>query len=124
MEELFLRFSHLSETIFDSLDNQSVANCKEVGKSWYFYLDTQKFLQSRIIKANIKKVDEAVKIVKDIYQFFQPWNPLQYYNFIEKDKRCAKEDAILEIFLGWYDGSKYLYEGRCIYNRDKVKFDD
>ena len=74
MEEVFLRFSHLSETIFDSLDNPSLANCKEVSKSWYFYLDTQKFLQPRIIKANIKKVDIAVKIVKDIYQFFQPSN--------------------------------------------------
>jgi hypothetical protein len=80
MEEVFLRFSHLSEAIFDSLDDQSLANCKEVSKFWYFYIDTQKFLQprmARIIKANIKKVDIAVEIVKDIYKFFQPWNPAQ-----------------------------------------------
>ena len=42
MEQVFLRFSHLSETIFDSLDDQSLANCKEVSKSWYFYIDTLK----------------------------------------------------------------------------------
>ena len=75
MQEVFFRFHHLSETIFDSLDNKSLANCKKVSKSWYFYLDNQKFLQPRIIKANIKKVEEAVEIVKNIYGYFQPWNP-------------------------------------------------
>ena len=67
MEEAFLRFPHLSENIFDSLDNKSLADCKEVSKSWYFYLDMQKFLQTRIIKANkIKKVEDTIETIRKI----------------------------------------------------------
>ena len=67
MEEAFLRFPHLSESIFDSLDNKSLADCKDVSKSWYFYLDTQKFLQTRIIKANkIKNVEDTIEIIRKI----------------------------------------------------------
>ena len=120
MQEVFFRFHHLSETIFDSLDNKSLANCKKVSKSWYFYLDNQKFLQPRIIKANIKKVEEAVEIVKNIYGYFQPWNPghpnFRGGLFVRREERCAKEDAILEIFLSWYD-KEHIYDDRCIYNK-------
>ena len=121
MEEIFLRFNHLSEAIFKSLDNQSLANCKEVSKGWYLYLDTQKFVKPRIIKANIKKVREAVEIVQGIYLCFQPWNSLQPYAYIADDTRSAKEDAIFEIFLNWYD-KKHFYYDRCMYNKDKEKF--
>ena len=121
MEEIFLRFTHLNEPIFKSLDNQSLANCKEVSKGWYFYLDTQKFVKPRIIEANIKKVREAVEIVKGIYQCYQLWDSLQPYAYIADDTRCAKEDAIFEIFLNWYD-KKHFYHDRCMYNKDKENF--
>ena len=62
MEEAFLRFPHLSENIFESLDNKSLADCKEVSKSWYFYLDTQKFLRTRIIKNVEGTIDRIRKI--------------------------------------------------------------
>ena len=59
MEEVFLRFPHLSEDIFNALDNKTFATCKEVSKVWYNYLDDdQKFVQERrvgIIKKIIKK---------------------------------------------------------------------
>ena len=55
MEEAFLRFPHLSERIFDSVDNKSLSNCKGVSKSWYDYLDAQKFLETRIIKSILIK---------------------------------------------------------------------
>ena len=121
MQEVFFRFPHLSERVFDSLDNKSLANCKEVSKSWYFYLDNQKFLQPRIIKADIKKVEEAVEIVKNIYGYFQPWSP-RHPNFrgglfVRPEDRCEKEDDIMEIFLSWYDGNKYIYNDRCIFNK-------
>ena len=62
MEEAFLRFPHLSENIFDSLGNKSLVDCKEVSKSWYFYLDTQKFLQTRIIQ-NIEDTIDRIQII-------------------------------------------------------------
>ena len=61
MEEVILRFPHLSENIFSSLDNKSLADCKEVSKSWYFYLDGQKFLHLRI---NNKVIYSGAHIVK------------------------------------------------------------
>ena len=69
MEEAFLRFPHLSETIFDLLDNKSLAASKEVSKSWYFYLDSQKFLQTRIIKANKIKLIKGQLILKYFFGF-------------------------------------------------------
>ena len=64
MEEVFLRFPHLSETIFDLLDNKSLAKSKKVNKSWYFYLDSQKFLQTRIRKAKEDKLIKGQLILK------------------------------------------------------------
>ena len=53
MEVTILRFSHLSERIFNLLDNQNLLKCKKVNKSWQDYLDKQKFLEIRKIKATV-----------------------------------------------------------------------
>ena len=53
MEELCVRFSHLSEKIIDLLDNESIINCKEASQFWFDYLDGQKLVQIRIIKATV-----------------------------------------------------------------------
>ena len=55
MEELFQRFPHLYEGIFNSLDNQSLSSCRIANNSWRNYLDQQKFFQIRKIKENIPK---------------------------------------------------------------------
>ena len=34
MEEILLRFLHLGDSIFESLDNKSLANCKKVSRLW------------------------------------------------------------------------------------------
>ena len=68
MERFFSRFSHLSENIFDRLDDKSLAKCRLVNKAWRNYLDNQKLLQIRIIKSNIvefHKVGDAWKRVFD-----------------------------------------------------------
>ena len=49
MEELFERFSHLSETIFNCLENRSLVKCKEVSRIWCDYISEQKLYHSRII---------------------------------------------------------------------------
>ena len=59
MEEVFLRFPHLSEIIFDSLNSESLAKSKVVSRSWDEYLDDQKFLQTRANK--VKFVIETVE---------------------------------------------------------------
>ena len=58
IENLMFRFPHLSVTIFDHLNNQSLANCKLVNKNLNIYLGKQKFHQIRIIKETVKKFQE------------------------------------------------------------------
>ena len=47
-EEVFLRFLHLSENVFEYLDNTSLAKCRKVGRSWQNHLDQQKLLQNQV----------------------------------------------------------------------------
>ena len=49
MEELNSRFEHISEQIFDQLDNKSLVNCMEVSSNWYHFLEDRKFINIRII---------------------------------------------------------------------------
>jgi hypothetical protein len=50
----FLRFPHLSEAIFNNLDNQSLVSCRGVGRTWMNCLDTQKFLLMRKIQKSVE----------------------------------------------------------------------
>ena len=48
-----MRFSHLSEKIFISLDNRSITKCREVSKFWKNYLDDQRFFEIRKITTTV-----------------------------------------------------------------------
>ena len=50
MEEVFLRFSHLAESIFENLDNQNLSKCREVGQSWKSFIDGNTLVWIRIQK--------------------------------------------------------------------------
>ena len=58
MEEVFLRFPHLSENFFGQLNSEFLAKSKEVCRSWYDYLDGQEFLEDRADK--VKRVIETI----------------------------------------------------------------
>ena len=57
MEEQFARFPHISEKIFGQLNNQNLAKCRNISKSWCNYLANQKFMNIRIIKQSIRSSD-------------------------------------------------------------------
>ena len=69
MDEVFLRFPHLSENIFDSLNSESLAKSKEVCISWYQYLDDQKFLQTRANK--VKEIIDTVEKLGHVAKVYQ-----------------------------------------------------
>ena len=98
IDNLMLRFPHLSVMIFDCLDNQSLTNCKLASKYLNTYLSEQKFHQIRIIKETMKKFQELR----------QPW-----INVFKK----ANTETIMKLGLAvshFYTqkGVKYLnYEG-------------
>ena len=90
MEEVFLRFPHLSENIFDSLDNKTFAICKEVSTVWYDYLDDKKFVQERkvqMIKKLIKKFQldfqQSLEVVKANISLSQYPTELMEYNWLK-----------------------------------------
>ena len=49
MDNIILRFPHVSEKIFDQLDNPSLVLCKTVSRSWDNYLNDQEFFYERIM---------------------------------------------------------------------------
>ena len=63
MDNIFLRFPHVTEKIFDQLDNPSLAMCKTVSRPWNNYLNDQKFLYERIMTelAKYKPIGESKK---------------------------------------------------------------
>ena len=71
MEEVNLRFQHISEQIFGCLDNKSLASCKEVCRSWNNFLDGQKFLPARMIFETVTKFQ---KVGKSWLQVFKKCN--------------------------------------------------
>ena len=58
MEEVYLRFDHLGEQIFNSLDNNSLVKSKEVSRPWKTFVENQKFLYTRIIRQHVEKFHE------------------------------------------------------------------
>ena len=49
IEEIFARFPNLSECIFISLDDRSLASCREVNKTWKGFVDSQRIYWIRKI---------------------------------------------------------------------------
>ena len=49
MEEVILRFPHLGLQIFQELDVGSLLNCKQVGRSWKNFIETEKTLNDKFV---------------------------------------------------------------------------
>jgi hypothetical protein len=87
MEEAFLRFPHLSEDIFNALDNKSLASCKEVSKVWYNYLHDQKFVRER-----------RVRVIQEMIEKFQLDFNLKNCDF-DKQFKNAFDTARMQTIL-------------------------
>ena len=66
METVCKRFPHLAERIFDQLDDQSLANCKEISGEVLEYLENERFFWIRIIKKYIGKLKACNSIFTDL----------------------------------------------------------
>ena len=54
IETVILRFPHLAEEILDSLENKSLATCREVSKSWNNFVCKKKFFLIRVIEGEVE----------------------------------------------------------------------
>ena len=69
MDNINLKFTHLSEKIFASLKDEDIAKCTEVSKLWCNFFDHQKFWAIRLIKAKISSIgifnqNKAIKVLR------------------------------------------------------------
>ena len=55
MEEILLRFPHLGEQIFQSLDFENLSNCAQVSKFWHDFINNEKIITSHLLIEFIQK---------------------------------------------------------------------
>ena len=60
MDELHIRFPHLTEKIFSRLDFQSLCTCREVSRTWNKAMETEKLSYVNKIKDYTKCSDELL----------------------------------------------------------------
>ena len=95
VEEIILRFPHLGESIFEQLDNESLAKSREVCDFWKIFIDDQKLPWIRMIKSYIKLLDpwqELIKILRVEILQDMACTVQQYY--IENDIKCPQGSKI------------------------------
>ena len=84
METLNLKFPHLSEMIFDHLDNQSLSNCKVVCKTWSIYIGEQKFYEIRNIKETVKKFNKLSKPWFEVFKKANTENIMEFRKCLDQ----------------------------------------
>ena len=66
MNEIILRFPDLAKRIFNKLDDESLAKCKNMSRSWFSYMNREVSFWKRIIQKytnNINKFKDAWRCV-------------------------------------------------------------
>ena len=61
MEEVFFRFPHVAENIFQKLNCSSLLQCKMVAPIWKSFITDQKFYYFQLIKTLTNCSDESLK---------------------------------------------------------------
>ena len=57
MEAVSMRFPHLSEAIFEQLNNTSLLNCKYINNQWWGYVESLKTTKIRKIEKSLKAMN-------------------------------------------------------------------
>ena len=113
MEEVILRFPHLSEKMFVHLDNVSLERCREVSKTWKNILDKQKLLHIRRIQSYLKKKHEIGKSWKRVLKKSNKEMIIQLSSAVKKvysKKKFRKRKQILNpLHVAAICGQEYLY---------------
>ena len=116
MEEIILRFPHLTVKIFTQLNNLGLARCKKVNKTWKEFLDQQKFFHIRSIQSYLEKEH---KIGEPWKTFFKKSNTEMIILLNSALKACPKN-----IFLGKKLVSYPLHYLVIVTNSEKDEIED
>ena len=83
--DMLMRLPHIGKQIFDSVDNSSLLKCKETSRSWYDFINEQKFSWLRIIQKYIKESN------KNYTECPKHWHKLFRKSSVEQVKYFASE---------------------------------
>ena len=111
MEILTMRFPHLSEMIFDHLDNQSLANCNIVSKTWSDNIGAQKFYAIRNIKEIATEFHKLSKPWLEVFRKANTDNIIQLKNCVDQFlKENAFNEGCTPLHVAAGVGNIMLYE--------------
>ena len=95
MDNALLRFPHLGESIFEELDNESLAKSREVCDFWKIFIDDQKLPWIRMIKSYIKFLDPWQELIKiSRVETLQEIACTVHKYYIENDIKCPQGSKI------------------------------
>ena len=83
--DMLMRLPHIGKQIFDSVDNSSLLKCKETSRSWYDFIDEQKFSWVRIIQKYVKESN------KNYTECPKHWHKLFRKSSVEQVKYFASK---------------------------------
>ena len=59
MEDQIFRFPHIAQQIFEQLDNESLANCREADRDWQDFINNEKFYKRKIQNLMLRYKNES-----------------------------------------------------------------
>ena len=83
--DMLMRLPHIGKQIFDSVDNSSLLKCKETSRTWYDFIDEQKFSWVRIIQKYVKESN------KNYTECPKHWRKLFRKSSVEQVKYLASK---------------------------------
>ena len=123
MEEVCSRFPSLSEKIFDSLDNKSIACCTKVSKSWHSYLKNKKIVEIRIIKSIIKEFGISGQAWQDVFDKGSSNTIIDLRHVVEDRINFGVKD-LTPLHVAAYSGQMDLYKNISEMSSEKYPKDD
>lgn len=96
MEEVFLRFPHLGESIFQNLDNQNLSKCLEVGQSWKSFIDCANLMWIRIKRKYPLQNEAHIKLWRPYWHRYE--TSMNGENYCTTDLHLAALTGQTEIF--------------------------
>ena len=103
METVLLRFPHLGQQIFNSLNNKSLQKSKRVSRSLHDFIDGQKFLWIRIIKKYARrskgKYAKNSKLWKKAFSKVRTQTVKKLALYIHNDIHDFREQTLLHYAL-------------------------
>ena len=131
MEEIILRFPHLAEKIFQKLDNNGRAKCREGGRLWQTFIHERNNPQIRIVNiSNVLsqgwtylhlavgngQIDMVEKIMKNSVEFDIDLNAKDYLGLTAFHYTCVFGYVkIAEIFINHYLELNIELNSKCNY---------